>query len=318
VTKVECYRMVLVCVVDCAQFIGSVLISNFKLCEYSKLSFSSFIGGEHITELLCQLLELQSDSDTAGFKKLSDLRRMQIARQLKEDYAFVAPNFIASSELYEKPSLVAVRRLLSRPPHSGYDSPSVDHHNNLSANADRPGEFDAESATEEIQCLEELVLSDGSVVSVSLDCERFYCAEVLFCPSSLSSCKSAAGLVDLVREVIESVEESERSVVCKTLLVTGRTSLLSGLGTRLHSELAQVLESLGVLTSMNILIGEEADYSVPSAAWKGASKLYAETNSDGNDFDDVAKHALHQNVVTCEDFMGDGTSGLVVESFLDL
>ena len=270
---------------------------------YVRTLFSP-LGGEHITELLCQLLEAQNSDDLFSFNSQTARRRMQIAQQLKKDYAFVALDFNDSCAQYGREELDPAREMLSKRFH------------NNSKNV--PRNFSYEQRSEEIQCLEEIALSDGNVVSVCLDCERFYCTEVLFSPSVLSSCCGAPGIVDTILDVVQAIPPLNRSRICNAILLTGRSALLEGLSERLQSELFPRLSSLGVLDS-KIIIGENPVNVTSSSLWKGVegllklkySKDLSSSHNNNNNSYHQYKKLLNQNVITLNEYLEHGSSILL-------
>jgi len=218
------------------------------------------VGGEHVTELLCTLLDLQPPEEIGDLKRQVPRCRMQVARQLKEDYGYVATDFDYDAAIFGRSHLDQARRLLSGSSYSG----------------DQKG-YGQEGRRKEIRCGEEFDLPDGTAVSVGLDCERFYCTEVLFSPAALESCQHSKGLVRTVLEAVSAVNESVRAEVCSTVLITGRSALLPGMAVRLERDLKGPFRRLGI-PSCRYVIAEEADWP-PSAAWNGVSKVLQSLSS---------------------------------------
>ena len=207
----------------------------------------------------------------------------------------MATDFDQTAARYGRSSLEDIRRVLSAMPTSPFPSDPID------------------EQLDEIRCGEEFTLADDSLVSVTLDCERFYCTELLFSPSALESCASSPGLSKMAFECVQAVDQSVRGAVCSTVLLTGRTALLPGLQKRLEGELAGYLRPLGV-PGVEVLIAEGADWP-PSSAWNGISVklqgIYCQDPTADDDLD-----VFVQNVVSAQEYFDIGPAVLNRSRFI--
>lgn len=248
----------------------------------------SALGGEHVTRALEWMLGRQMDGVLSS---QLPRRRLDVARMVKESLAFVADDYSAACAKYGAFSHERVKVM---------GSPSA------SASA-------SEAEKNDLTATHEAVSKDASC-SVTLSSERFHCSEILFCPSLLEQCadlQASAQSPSLVAAVIAAagaIDESVRSEVCSTVLLSGRTALVPGLAKRLQKELSAPFRSLGV-GSVTVISCEESASLSPSAVWKGAdARLKAA----------LAGERLEQQAfVSAGDFESRGAAAfdIVVDSF---
>eukprot|EP01036_Dinobryon_divergens_P025751 gene25750-34331_t len=225
------------------------------------LAKASEIGGESCSEVLRELLARQM---ARKYSSMPIRRQLSIARKLKEKYAFVAESSFEESQI-QFGTLVLERK-------------NVMNHNN---DDDEPMSITTDS-TATIRHVESFTSPDGGSFDLSMDRERFYCAEVLFRPDMLEASAMQLGLVELIVSTVAAIDNSVRKDICSCVLLTGRSSKLPGLPERLQNELIRSgrLQEHGLLSvecleprSQEIGMGEDSSSGSSwdsTATWLGA------------------------------------------------
>ena len=189
---------------------------------------TSHVGGEHMTEYMELLLHAQKQEQ---YSSLLLRRRQQLAREIKENHCFIASSFEECVEMYGTFQFASEKVM----------------HDVCGGEAMKSSEGTTEN-TSDIEVTECFTLADGSSsITVTVDRELFYCPEVLFSPSLLDQCVEEASIVDSVVTSVRSLDDSIRTEISQTILITGNSSQLEGLTERLETVLRQPLANLGVV-----------------------------------------------------------------------
>lgn len=225
---------------------------NITMRDASKVAK---IGGEHCTNYLETLLHAQKNE---RFSSQLQRRRKQIARKLKESYAFVSDNFDQYVEDFGEFVFEAVQVI--SPSKVGNPKPKI-----ACSKAARSTDM-----TAQIRVKEAVPLTDGTVLVFTMDIERFYCVEVLFKPDLHEECKNQLSLHEVILQSVELIDPLVRNEVCECIVLSGKSSLIAGLKERLRNELRPGMIKLGV-PDFRIIIAEDANKPplYPSASWKG-------------------------------------------------
>ena len=107
-------------------------------------------------------------------------------------------------------------------------------------------------------------LLDGQVITIGNEC--FRCPEALFQPSFIGI--GAAGIHEMIHNSIMNVDESIHQDLYANIILSGRTTLFSGMADRMLKEISVFAPPT---MTVNIIAAEDRDHSV----WSGGSKLAA-------------------------------------------
>lgn len=262
----------------------------------------ALIGGEHCTEALEQLLDAKGLS---AYSSNLPRRRKQIARELKEKYAFVVKSFDDAVELYGSVSIEAVRVMHD----SAVELPEV-----LSKLLSK-GTPDTKAAKdrEDIAIKEQVKQQDGTFEEITLDRELFYCTEVLFGSgfageAPQSDCEES--IITAILAAAESIEDYDMRVeICENIVFTGGSSVLPGLLERIKGSavLREGMHQSGVTEFTVRLAGndgtkESAGTTVNSSVFDGAQLRLAALSAK--------TETMEGGCVTISDYESMGSSCL--------
>lgn len=244
-----------------------------------KCSTSTKIGGEHITDFLELLIDAQQ---IESYSSLLRRRRQFYSRLVKEKHSFVASSFSEAVEQYGEFTFEYVKVLDTE---SGDDN----HVKNLRSIKTKE--------TPSILKREEFSLNSGEKLAIEVDRELFYSSEILFSPELYELCQFEKSIVEIILQSIDLIDESVREEICKTILLTGKTSLLKGLVERLQTEVAVEFADREVF-GLEIIVAEKED---SSAVFEGANGWI--NTFDGEIIDG-------QNILSASSFQKRGPSSL--------
>jgi len=215
------------------------------------------IGGEHCTEMMECLLDAQN---IAAYKNMFSRRRRIVARDIKEKHAFVVPSFSKAIKEYGHFAFDVVNVM----PHIGETKAGGFFNRGSSVSSkDQKTKKAADIHKKEFS-----VLPDGTPLNIGVDRELFYAPEVLFSPELLESCNTEKSVVDAILQCVENIDTIVREEICQRVLLTGKTTLFSGLRERLEHDLAVGMKAKGVARFSVEAI--ESPGRLSSATWHGA------------------------------------------------
>ena len=252
---------------------------------------STQLGGEHVTELLEQLIDAQG---IETYSSSLPRRRQQFARRVKEQHAFVALSFDDAVNRYGQFSFESTKVMTN----------VVDTSRRCRSASITPHASD-------IRVSESFVLTDGSDMTISVDRELFYSSEVLFAPFLLEAAQDELNIVDIILSCVEAVDDSVRDDVCRNIVLCGKTSLLQGLSPRLQHDLSRGMRNLGV-REYSVVVGEDANIP-PSLVWGGADVYISDIDAGRAIGDDDVKAIPIGNIVTSHFYSKTGA-----KAFADL
>lgn len=250
---------------------------SYCLTQYVE---STEIGGEHLTDYMELLLHGQRHEH---YGALPRRRRLQLARDLKEKHCFLASSFVECVENY------------------GNFQFSYEKVMHLSSTDSRDDTFkcDEGSTTEntiDIEVTETFPGTDGRDVTVKVDRELFYCPEVLFSPYLHEACADEASIADIILASVSGLDDSVKSEIARTILVTGSSSQLRGLADRLQSTLSESMSALGVENFIVVTAcTPDSPQPVNEVTWRGC----AQTVSSALDANSAS---CLPNLITSADF----------------
>jgi actin-related protein len=231
------------------------------------------VGGEHLTDYMEQLLHGQKQD---RYSSLLLRRRQQFARTLKEKHCFIASSFDECVEMYGK-----FQFLYEKVMHTGDNSNSAD--------AFKCDEGSKTDNTSDIEVTETFTCADGGDITVTVDRELFHCPELLFSPFLLEQCAGEASIVDIILASVSALDESIRTEVARTILITGSSSQLEGLTNRLQNDLSVPMAAVGVadflvVAASSSCVGAQKEEEntqhqhqqqqvVNSVVWRGCGKV---------------------------------------------
>jgi actin-related protein len=216
-----------------------------------KCSVISNVGGEHVTEFLELLIDGQG---VEAYSSLLNRRRRQFARLIKERHVFIASSFPDAKRQYGEFFFEFVKVLANTAEDSSSAIQNVD-----SSKTEH---------TKDIAIQESYTLGNGQQITISIDRELFYAGELLFSPVLHEPCENEKSIIEVLLASIDEIDESVREEICKQIIVTGKTSLLSGFEKRLRLELSSELAMRGIF-DFEIIMSEEQNKTT-SAVWSGA------------------------------------------------
>ena len=249
---------------------------------------STGVGGEHVTAMLERLMPQVLSSTSllseaavgaggggaragagVGAERAENLvprRRMEAARQAKEQCAFFSQDYEQDCQRYGPPRLSRVQ-VMGMGIGGGADAEiatsdtaaaSATAAATKAASAQEQEQEQASHAAARAELTKVVTVSlpavgsgaasgsDSAPLTITLSAERFHSAEVLFQPSLLESCAHAIPLVDCILKAAAAVDESVRAEICGNVVLSGRSALLPGLAERLTRELREGMAKLGV------------------------------------------------------------------------
>jgi hypothetical protein len=203
----------------------------------------SRIGGEHITAFLTLLLH---NKQMENYSSLLPRRCKEIAMELKEHLAFVAPDFEQFQETYGTCAFEARKVMSNDNLIESYQAGMLKYMPDMNkaaqtvaaaAGASGSSPQQAANAAKDLRQSYECKLPDGTAIGFTLDIELFHCTEVLFNPDMFEGCSGEMGLIDLILEALDGIDESVRADVCSNVIIGGGSCVLPGLQQRLDREI---------------------------------------------------------------------------------
>merc|ERR1712232_1287126 len=107
----------------------------------------------------------------------------------------------------------------------------------------------------------EYELPNGDVITIKD--ERFQCSEIIFNPSLIEM--SSPGLIQLIVKAINKCDDTIKRSILNNIVISGGTSLISGMKERIENELANIF----IDNSIKVIAPEERKY----LAWCGGSLI---------------------------------------------
>lgn len=257
----------------------SPIFEDFLLSKIAKVTP---VGGEHITEFLALML-YSGKNDV--FNGLLPRRAVELARKIKEQYAFVAEESLSAAQARYGKFAVEKQLVMGKEfkefrsregAVGGGEASHCDDGNGKGASAPsgvQPVNDERDRGrARDIRVSAESRLPDGSQLALELDIERFHCTEVLFDPTLFEGCRQAAGLLETIVAVISEVDECARADLAGTIVIAGGSACLPGLAERIEVALQGMLRPVG-LTQVRVVRARGPTLAQPPSAVATSMKL---------------------------------------------
>ncbi|CAN0331853.1 unnamed protein product [Ectocarpus sp. 6 AP-2014] len=246
---------------------------------------SECCGGGDVTKFLDYMLLSRTNEH---FNQMTDRRRLEYTREMKEEHCYVPLDFALEVEEYgafKRKAMRVCKGAQASPMLSGYEA------------CDSRDFIDETDKDEEVTKTKTFTLKSGSELDVKIGRERFHAPEILFTASHDPGLWNEGGvsrsLSQAVLDALAELDSDTKADMLDDIVVVGGSARMDGLGDRLEEDLKAMLpEWMSEKVDVRVPAADELNHrnrtsrGDPSAVTVGAEMLLEEgagSNDDGTD-----------------------------------
>ncbi|CAM9953871.1 unnamed protein product [Ectocarpus sp. 4 AP-2014] len=246
---------------------------------------SECCGGGDVTKFLDYMLLSRTNEH---FNQMTDRRRLEYTREMKEEQCYVPLDFALEVEEYgafKRKAMRVCKGAQASPMLSGYEA------------CDSRDFIDETDKDEEVTKTKTFTLKSGSELDVKIGRERFHAPEILFTASHHPGLWDEGGvsrsLSQVVLDALAELDSDTKAEMLDDIVVVGGSARMDGLGDRLEEDLKAMLpEWMSEKVDVRVPAADELNHrnrtsrGDPSAVTVGAEILLEEgagSNDDGTE-----------------------------------
>ncbi|CAB1098274.1 unnamed protein product [Ectocarpus sp. CCAP 1310/34] len=209
---------------------------------------SECCGGGDVTKFLDYMLLSRTNEH---FNQMTDRRRLEYTREMKEEHCYVPLDFALEVEEYgafKRKAMRVCKGAQASPMLSGYEA------------CDSRDFIDDTDTDEEVTKTKTFTLKSGSELDVKIGRERFHAPEILFTASHHPGLWNEGGvsrsLSQVVLDALAELDSDTKADMLDDIVLVGGSARMDGLGDRLEEDLKAMLPEW---------MSEKVDVRVPAA-----------------------------------------------------
>ncbi|CBJ28578.1 TiTiN family member (ttn-1) [Ectocarpus siliculosus] len=205
---------------------------------------SECCGGGDVTKFLDYMLLSRTNEH---FNQMTDRRRLEYTREMKEEQCYVPLDFALEVEEYgafKRKAMRVCKGAQASPMLSGYEA------------CDSRDFIDETDKDEEVTKTKTFTLKSGSELDVKIGRERFHAPEILFTPGLWNEGGVSRSLSQAVLDALAELDSDTKADMLDDIVVVGGSARMDGLGDRLEEDLKAMLPEW---------MSERVDVRVPAA-----------------------------------------------------
>eukprot|EP00903_Cladosiphon_okamuranus_P005875 g5811.t1 len=250
-------------------------------------------GGADVTKFLDYMLLSRTNEQ---FNQMTDRRRLEYTREIKEEQCYVPLDFSMEVDEYgafKRKAMRVCKGALASPMLSEYEA------------CDSRDFGDEADKDEPLTQTKTFTLKSGDALDVQIGRERFHAPEILFKPGLWKEGGVSRSLAEVVLDALNELDADSRAEMLEDIVVVGGSAHLDGLGDRLEEDLKALLpEWMGDRVDVRVPAADDLKHrnplsrGIPSAVTVGAEILLDGDDLDGDDWITTTEWAETPDLLT--------------------